>query len=70
MVCTRENAPGVKEASVLNLSSFSDDLPKPDSSTSGAVSRHTYILNEWKHTPEVPKDSLSALEQRWIHVVC
>lgn len=35
MVCTRENAPGVKEASVLDLSAISDDLPKPESSSSG-----------------------------------
>lgn len=35
MVCTRENAPGVKEASVLDLSSLSDDLPKKDSSSDG-----------------------------------
>lgn len=37
MVCTRENAPGVKEASVLNLSALSEDLPSSSQAGKGTV---------------------------------
>ncbi len=43
MVCTRENAPGVKEASLLDLSSISEDLPKADDSSGGVSLADSYM---------------------------
>ncbi|BDA42347.1 probable Na(+)/H(+) antiporter NhaH at N-terminal half [Coccomyxa sp. Obi] len=59
MVCTRENAPGVKEASVLDLSAISDDLPKPESSSS--VSEADGAASGKKAAAEDDRDTVADL---------